>query len=232
MTVPGADLPLCFCRADLRLFLGAPRTTRQIRNFSIGSSILLRVSGCAWRASPAPVMAVKSRGRRDPILIGARIGGGTGSSSRRPCGAAAALWTASNKSNARLLRLVGRPSPHEHGHKHLWSLFAGRFVISRSRLFQQFVLLVLADYIEMSEDPGLAAPRPSWWRKPRCFALPQLLYRIMPFCVLIGLHDLLISRCRGGWNWWGAPPPASRPGSSSRLRSQARFCSDTCHRRL
>ena len=93
-------------------FLGAPRTTRQSRNFSISSSILtvfgLRIAGFA-----CSVMAVKS-----PIapllqylmLVAAIITGlwiiVAGVVVEPPAG----LIEAINKSNARLSRLFGRPA--------------------------------------------------------------------------------------------------------------------------
>src|ERR1700716_2192961 len=93
-------------------FLGAPRTTRQSCNFSIGSSILavfrLRMAGFA-----CSVMAVKSP--LAPIvqylMLAAAIGASLwiviwGVVVEPP----AALMEAINKSNARLLRLIGRPA--------------------------------------------------------------------------------------------------------------------------
>jgi lipopolysaccharide export system permease protein len=93
-------------------FLGAPRTTRQSRNFSIGSSILavfaLRMIGFA-----CSVMAVKSPlapAVQYLMLLGA-IGAGLwliigGIVVEPPAG----LLEAIDKSNARLLRLLGRPA--------------------------------------------------------------------------------------------------------------------------
>jgi lipopolysaccharide export system permease protein len=92
-------------------FLGAPRTTRQSRNFSIGGSILavfgLRMVGfaCSVLAVKTPVAAVVQY----LMLLGA-IGIGLwiiiwGVVIEPP----AALIEAINKSNARLLRLLGRP---------------------------------------------------------------------------------------------------------------------------
>src|SRR5581483_2192256 len=93
-------------------FLGAPRTTRQSRNFSIGGSILavfaLRMAGFA-----CSVMAVKS-----PIAplvqylmlvaaIGVSVWAIIGGIVLEP---PPALLEAINKSNARLLRLFGRPA--------------------------------------------------------------------------------------------------------------------------
>ena len=93
-------------------FLGAPRTTRQSRNFSIGGSILavfgLRIAGFA-----CSVMTVKSP--LAPVIqylmLAAAIGASLwiiiwGVVVEPP----AALMEAINRSNARLLRLFGRPA--------------------------------------------------------------------------------------------------------------------------
>jgi lipopolysaccharide export system permease protein len=93
-------------------FLGTPRTTRQSRNFSIGGSILA-VFGLRMIGFACSVMAVKSA--LAPIIqylmLFAAIGGGiwiiiAGVVIEPP----AALLEAINKSNARLLRLFGRPA--------------------------------------------------------------------------------------------------------------------------
>jgi lipopolysaccharide export system permease protein len=93
-------------------FLGAPRTTRQSRNFSIGGSILA-VFGLRMVGFACSVMAVKS-----PIapvvqyfMLFAAIGASLwiifdGVVLEPP----AALIEAINRSNARLLRLLGRPA--------------------------------------------------------------------------------------------------------------------------
>jgi lipopolysaccharide export system permease protein len=93
-------------------FLGAPRTTRQSRNFSIGSSILavfgLRMAGFAFSVmavkSPlAPamqyLMLLSASGLGIWIIVGGIV--------LEP---PAALIEAINRSNARLLRLFGRPA--------------------------------------------------------------------------------------------------------------------------
>jgi lipopolysaccharide export system permease protein len=94
-------------------FLGAPRTTRQSRNFSIGSSILavfaLRMGGFA-----CSVMAVKSP--LAPVVqylmllitIAASLWIIVGGIVLEP---PAALVEAINRSNERLLRLFRRPVP-------------------------------------------------------------------------------------------------------------------------
>jgi lipopolysaccharide export system permease protein len=93
-------------------FLGAPRTTRQSRNFSIGSSILA-VFGLRMAGFACSVMAVKSplAPALQYLMLAAAIGGGiwiiVGGIVLEP---PAALIEAINKSNARLLRLFRRPA--------------------------------------------------------------------------------------------------------------------------
>src|SRR5450631_228328 len=93
-------------------FLGAPRTTRQSRNFSITGSILavfgLRMAGfaCSVMAATSPLapivqylMLVAALGASLWIIVGGIV-----------IEPPAALMEAINKSNARLLRLFGRPA--------------------------------------------------------------------------------------------------------------------------
>jgi lipopolysaccharide export system permease protein len=93
-------------------FLGTPRTTRQSRNFSIGCSILA-VFGLRMAGFACSVMTVKSP--LAPIIqylmLLVAIAGGlwiivAGIVVEPP----AAILEAINKSNARLLRLFGRPA--------------------------------------------------------------------------------------------------------------------------
>jgi len=93
-------------------FLGAPRTTRQSRNFSIGTSILavfaLRMAGFA-----CSVMAVKSPFA--PLIQYLMLAAAIGVSLWIIIGGIvieppAALLEAISKSNARLSRLFGRPA--------------------------------------------------------------------------------------------------------------------------
>jgi lipopolysaccharide export system permease protein len=94
-------------------FLGAPRTTRQSRNFSIGSSILavfgLRMAGfaCSVMAVTSPfaplvqyVMLLAAIAASVWIIIDGVV-----------IEPPAALVEAVNKSSARLLRLIRRPAP-------------------------------------------------------------------------------------------------------------------------
>jgi lipopolysaccharide export system permease protein len=93
-------------------FLGAPRTTRQSRNFSIGGSILA-VFGLRMAGFACSVMAVKtpSAAIAQYAMLFAGIGVGIwiilyGVVIEPP----AALMEAVNRTNARLLRLFGRPA--------------------------------------------------------------------------------------------------------------------------
>jgi lipopolysaccharide export system permease protein len=94
-------------------FLGAPRTTRQSRNFSIGGAILtvfgLRMAGfaCSVMTVNYPLAALVQY-----LMLAAAIGASfwivLGGIVIEP---PAALMEAINKLNARLLRLLGRPVP-------------------------------------------------------------------------------------------------------------------------
>jgi lipopolysaccharide export system permease protein len=94
-------------------FLGAPRTTRQSRNFSIGGSVIA-VFGLRMAGFACSVMAVKSAAA--PVvqyaMLFAAIGTGiwmivSGIVVEPP----AALMEAVNRSNARIARLLGRLAP-------------------------------------------------------------------------------------------------------------------------
>jgi lipopolysaccharide export system permease protein len=101
--------PLAFAALTFA-FLGAPRTTRQSRNFSIGGSILavfgLRMAGfaCSVMAATSPLAALAQY-----LMLATAIGAGLwiiiASVVVEP---PAALMEAIHKSNARLLRLFGR----------------------------------------------------------------------------------------------------------------------------
>ena len=93
-------------------FLGAPRTTRQSRNFSIGGSILA-VFGLRMAGFACSVLAVKSPFA--PVVQYLMLAAAIGASFWIIVGGIvieppAALLEAVNKSNARLLRLFGRPA--------------------------------------------------------------------------------------------------------------------------
>ncbi|TYL96069.1 LPS export ABC transporter permease LptF [Bradyrhizobium rifense] len=93
-------------------FLGAPRTTRQSRNFSIGGSVVA-VFGLRMAGFACSVMAVKSPAAAavQYAMLVAAIGAGMwlivgGIVVEPPAG----LMEAINRSNARIARLFGRPA--------------------------------------------------------------------------------------------------------------------------
>jgi len=93
-------------------FLGAPRTTRQSRNFSIGGSILA-VFGLRMAGFACSVMTVKSplAAAFQYLMLFTAIGAGLwviiGGIVLEP---PPRMIEAINRSNARLLRLIGRPA--------------------------------------------------------------------------------------------------------------------------
>src|SRR5262249_21262887 len=96
--------------------------------------------------------------------------------------------------------------------------FAGRFVISALGVFASiFVLLVLVDYIEMvRRTSGLVSVSPIMVAETSLFRVPQLLEKMMPFCVLIGAMtcylalsrrlELVVARAAGGSAWQFTAP--------------------------
>ena len=91
--------------------------------------------------------------------------------------------------------------------------FAGRFVISALGVFLSiFVLLVLVDYIEMvRKTSGLVSASALTVAETSLFRVPQLLEKLMPFCVLIGAMtcylalsrrlELVVARAAGVSAW-------------------------------
>jgi lipopolysaccharide export system permease protein len=91
--------------------------------------------------------------------------------------------------------------------------FAGRFVISALGVFVSiFLLLVLVDYIEMvRKTSGLASVSAVMVAETSLFRVPQLLEKMMPFCVLIGAMtcylalsrrlELVVARAAGVSAW-------------------------------
>src|SRR6201998_1735893 len=91
--------------------------------------------------------------------------------------------------------------------------FAGRFVVSAVGLFCAiFVLLVLVDYIEMvRRTSGLADISAIAVAETSLFRVPQLLEKMMPFCILIGAMtcylalsrrlELVVARAAGVSAW-------------------------------
>jgi lipopolysaccharide export system permease protein len=91
--------------------------------------------------------------------------------------------------------------------------FAGRFVISALGVFASiFVLLVLVDYIEMvRKTSGLVSASAVTVAETSLFRVPQLLEKMMPFCILIGAMtcylalsrrlELVVARAAGVSAW-------------------------------
>src|SRR3978361_2318712 len=91
--------------------------------------------------------------------------------------------------------------------------FAGRFVVSAVGVFaSMFVLLVLIDYIEMvRKTSGLVSASALMVAETSLFRVPQLLEKMMPFCILIGAMtcylalsrrlELVVARAAGVSAW-------------------------------
>ncbi len=91
--------------------------------------------------------------------------------------------------------------------------FASRFVIAALGVFVAiFVLLVLVDYIEMvRKTSGLASASAITVAETSLFRVPQLLEKMMPFCILIGAMtcylalsrrlELVVARAAGVSAW-------------------------------
>jgi lipopolysaccharide export system permease protein len=96
--------------------------------------------------------------------------------------------------------------------------FAGRFVVSAVGVFASiFVLLVLVDYIEMArKTSGLVGVSAVTVAETSLFRVPQLLEKMMPFCVLIGAMtcylalsrrlELVVARAAGVSAWQFVAP--------------------------
>ena len=91
--------------------------------------------------------------------------------------------------------------------------FAGRFVVSAVGVFASiFILLVLIDYIEMvRKTSGLVSASALMVAETSLFRVPQLLEKMMPFCILIGAMtcylalsrrlELVVARAAGVSAW-------------------------------
>ena len=100
--------------------------------------------------------------------------------------------------------------------------FAGRFLVAAIGVFLSiFMLLVLVDYIEMvRKTSGLVSVSAIMVAKTSLYRVPQLLEKMMPFCVLIGAMtcylalsrrlELVVARAAGVSAWqFMAPALAS-----------------------
>ncbi len=96
--------------------------------------------------------------------------------------------------------------------------FAGRFVVAALGVFAAiFVLLVLVDYIEMvRKTSGLVSASAVTVAQTSLFRVPQLLEKMMPFCILIGAMtcylalsrrlELVVARAAGVSAWQFVSP--------------------------
>ena len=143
-------------------FLGAPRTTRQSRNFSIGGS-LLAVFGLRMAGFACSVMAVKTPGPAlfQYAMVFAAIGDRAVDDHRRHRGRAAGRPDGSHQQVERAHRAAVRTAGRRMSMltNTLGRYFAGRFVVAALGVFASiFLLLVLVDYIEMvRKTSGLAS---------------------------------------------------------------------------
>ena len=126
----------------------------------------------------------------------------------------AALIEAINRSNARLAAAL-RTAGHSMSMmtNTLGRYFAGRFLVAAVGVFASiFVLLVLVDYIEMvRKTSGLVSASAITVAETSLFRVPQLLEKMMPFCVLIGAMtcylalsrrlELVVARAAGVSAW-------------------------------
>src|SRR3954471_16938417 len=91
--------------------------------------------------------------------------------------------------------------------------FAGRFLVAALGVFISiFMLLVLVDYIEMvRRTSGLASASALMVAQTSLYRVPQLLEKMMPFCILIGAMtcylalsrrlELVVARAAGVSAW-------------------------------
>src|SRR3981189_2747762 len=130
---------------------------------------------------------------------GRATGGGNGGNRQIQRASAAALWPA-GRSMSMMTNTLGR-------------YFAGRFVISAVGVLASIcVVLVLVDFIEMvRKTSGLVSVSAVTVAETSLFRVPQLLEKMMPFCVLIGAMtcylalsrrlELVVARAAGVSAW-------------------------------
>ncbi len=197
-------------------FLGAPRTTRQSSQFldrrfgsrgawpAHGRIRLLGDGGEIVACRRRTVPDAARRHRRRALDDHRRRGGGAApridrSHQQVQCADRAPVRKAGHRMSM-VTNTLGR-------------YFAGRFVISAVGVFVGiFVLLVLVDYIEMvRKTSGLVTASAITVAETSLFRVPQLLEKLMPFCVLIGAMtcylalsrrlELVVARAAGVSAW-------------------------------
>ena len=181
------------------------RFARRGRAVTMGS--IDRYVICATLASLAPIplsltgalriaRARAGAARLTPFGFDGGINPATGEFER----ASSAAFEAAGHSMSMMTNTLGR-------------YFAGRFVVSAIGVFASiFVLLVLVDYIEMvRKTSGLATASAITVAETSLFRVPQLLEKMMPFCILIGAMtcylalsrrlELVVARAAGVSAW-------------------------------
>src|SRR5258708_1126865 len=117
-------------------------------------------------------------------ICGEPAGGTDGSDQQIQRASVTAFWAARH-SMSMMTNTLGR-------------YFAGRFVVSALGVFASiFILLVLVDYIEMvRKTSGLASASAITVAETSLFRVPQLLEKMMPFCILIGAMTCYLALSR------------------------------------
>jgi len=89
----------------------------------------------------------------------------------------------------------------EHDDQHAWAILRRPLRSLGAGVFASiFVLLVLVDYIEMvRKTSGLASASAIAVAETSLFRVPQLLEKMMPFCILIGAMTCYLA-LRGAWS--------------------------------
>ena len=193
-------------------FLGAPRTTRQSRNFSIGGSILavfgLRMAGfaCSVMAVKSPLAAARSisdagrgdrrrpldhhRGRRDRTA-GRAAGGDQQIERASACGFS-----------------DGRP-PHEHDDQHARAIFCRPLRDLGAGRVCQHLRAAGAGRLHRNGQEDLGAGFGIRRHGRGNVAVPRAATARKDDAVLHADRgdDLLPGACRGGWNSWSRAPP-------------------------
>src|ERR1700722_17344629 len=158
------------------------------------------IAACAARS----IFDAGARRRRKPLDHhlggGGRAAGGADRGDQQIERASFAAFQAARHSMSMMNNTLGR-------------YFAGRFVISALGVFASiFVLLVLVDYIEMvRKTSGLVTASAITVAETSLFRVPQLLEKMMPFCILIGAMtcylalsrrlELVVARAAGVSAW-------------------------------
>ncbi len=182
-------------------FLGAPRTTRQSRNFSIGGSILA-VFGLRMAGFACSVLTVKSplAPLVQYLMLAAAIGAGVWIILAGVVGGTAVDADGDDQQVERAVVAAVRAARHRMSMmtNTLGRYFAGRFVVAALGVFASiFLLLVLVDYIEMvRKTSALASASAITVAETSLFRVPQLLEKMMPFCVLIGAMTCYLALSR------------------------------------